>query len=192
MLQTQHFSLYLRASLNYQKERSLKNIFFYIRKCRINTLANHFLTHSLTRRLTTSRIIHIISRLFQLTASQGGWRHGQDSSFEHNYISTHSLTGRLTILCIMYMHLCRISTHSLTGRLTRSRRNSGRAGLTFQLTASQGGWRILNLFSMGFNNHFNSQPHREADYSLPIFPEHIFTISTHSLTGRLTCWTVYF
>ena len=34
--------------------------------------------------------------IFQLTASRGGWRYGVDSSFEHNYISTHSLTRRLT------------------------------------------------------------------------------------------------
>ena len=76
MLQTQNFSLYLRASLNYQKERSLKNIFFYIRKCRINTLANHFLTHSLIRRLTKCTCIwRKRGRSFQLTASQGGWRY---------------------------------------------------------------------------------------------------------------------
>ena len=33
----------------------------------------------------------------------------------------------------------------------------------FQLTASQGGWRVCNCYNMIFINYFNSQPHKEAD-----------------------------
>ena len=77
-------------------------------------------------------------------------------------ISTHSLTRRLT-----YVGLCdwcsqRISTHSLTRRLTHS--------------ADCQKWVC---------NHFNSQPHKEADVQrLPGIIQKF--ISTHSLTRRLT------
>ena len=77
------------------------------------------------------------------------------------YISTHSLTRRLTLSLPYRMQLCKhfnsqphkeadytisaantniyvISTHSLTRRLTKSYLNSQMPG-TFQLTASQGG-----------------------------------------------------
>ena len=56
-----------------------------------------------------------------------------------------------------------ISTHSLTRRLTWG---SGRVPVgvsTFQLTASQGGWRLWS-FTMDYKcKNFNSQPHKEAD-----------------------------
>ena len=56
---------------------------------------------------------------------------------------------------------------------------------TFQFTASQGGWRSISLFHLALGQHFNSQPHKEAD---DIFTEKINDnyISIHSLTRRLT------
>ena len=56
--------------------------------------------------------------------------------------------------------------------------------LTFQLTASQGGWHRNELPQL-FWTHFNSQPHKEADISF-FFSTFIIVISTHSLTRRLT------
>ena len=57
--------------------------------------------------------------IFQLTASQGGWPNGLDYVPFNGYISTHSLTRRLTGIP---------SSANLIARL-------------FQLTASQGGWQ---------------------------------------------------
>ena len=74
-------------------------------------------THSLTRRLTTARQAAKGTGVFQLTASQGGWRLMAISSTPQKPISTHSLTRRLT-------------AH---GGGIMSRKG-------FQLTASQGGW----------------------------------------------------
>ena len=56
---------------------------------------------------------------------------------------------------------------------------------SFQLTASQGGWRSIR-HTCSNEQHFNSQPHKEAD----TFVCHLHScwtgISTHSLTRRLT------
>ena len=54
-------------------------------------------------------------------------------------ISTHSLTRRLTNFCHFYTYF-----------------------LTFQLTASQGGWHGMEMVFRWYRN-FNSQPHKEAD-----------------------------
>ena len=100
----------------------------------------------------------------------------------------------------------RISTHSLTRRLTRRKRTvlcrfwfqltASQGGWlmysslvysirSFQLTASQGGWRSIR-HTCSNEQHFNSQPHKEAD----TFVCHLHScwtgISTHSLTRRLT------
>ena len=77
-------------------------------------------------------------------------------------ISTHSLTRRLTKQKDMLTMIWSISTHSLTRRLTK---NKGffLINYTFQLTASQGGW-----LHGGNNNDKRTG------------------ISTHSLTRRLT------
>ena len=80
-------------------------------------------------------------------------------------ISTHSLTKRLTFATFFFCYFYFISTHSLTKRLT-----AGKA-----------------RFFPGCE-HFNSQPHEEADgvYLLSVPPTSI--ISTHSLTKRLTTY----
>ena len=77
---------------------------------------------------------------FQLTASQGGWRRFSSRNHSFQIISTHSLTRRLTSSICWVAKARRISTHSITRRLTGY---EGREAPwpTFQLTASQGGWR---------------------------------------------------
>ena len=76
-------------------------------------------THSLTRRLTHNLVLRY---------------------FCYN-ISTHSLTRRLTILKHRSHAPSCISTHSLTRRLTTGTKTLLMM-VTFQLTASQGGWHI--------------------------------------------------
>ena len=100
--------------------------------------------------------------IFQLTASQGGWRETAPKRALSADISTHSLTRRLT------------------DKVQKSVANA-----RFQLTASQGGWQNLScvlLFVRHISTHsltrrltyfsycsgnirtyFNSQPHKEAD-----------------------------
>ena len=95
-------------------------------------------THSLTRRLTVTRIY--VQTCFcisthSLTRRLTPFR----DCFEYTkQISTHSLTRRLTRFPNSFARSELISTHSLTRRLTvlfsvNKKRN------TFQLTASQGG-----------------------------------------------------
>ena len=99
-------------------------------------------------------------------------------------ISTHSLTKRLTYQNVSFNPFYEISTHSLTKRLTRHwQKNFGDSvisthSLTKRLT-------YLPAYPQGFQFHFNSQPHEEADCFLRSFrtPR---DISTHSLTKRLT------
>ena len=142
-------------------------------------------THSLTRRLTLSRLIfqpRIFS--FQLTASQGGWPDSDviifcftdyfnsqphkeadvDKPSPEKTRYTFQLTASqggwlfLGISCGCWKI---ISTHSLTRRLTMQKAVSFWRW-KFQLTASQGGWQ--SLWSIQKNVcHFNSQPHKEAD-----------------------------
>ena len=54
------------------------------------------------------------------------------------HISTHSLTRRLTMLAASFASILIISTHSLTRRLTVTLTNAVEI-MKFQLTASQGG-----------------------------------------------------
>ena len=76
-----------------------------------------------------------------------------------------------------------ISTHSLTKRLTVIH-GMPMTIPEFQLTASRRGWLLLFCFIL-LVNHFNSQPHEEAD-QLGQYPSASLIISTHSLTKRLT------
>ena len=121
-------------------------------------------THSLTRRLTTARQAAKGTGVFQLTASQGGWRLMAISSTPQKPISTHSLTRRLTSIGVQLV-----------------------ISLEFQLTASQGGWP-RTVVELCHARDFNSQPHKEADHSTD---RHLLMhrISTHSLTRRLTTCT---
>ena len=167
--------------------------------------------------------------VFQLTASQGGWHTVLFWDTLQNFISTHSLTRRLTICWAGKQRTPAyfnsqphkeadtsstrdtqkqvISTHSLTRRLTRRNTRKGVGinisthSLTRRLTSSKTLQGILDCY-------FNSQPHKEADGINDIYRIQnrifqltasqggwrIFTavlvvslnISTHSLTRRLT------
>ena len=55
----------------------------------------------------------------------------------------------------------------------------------FQLTASQGGGQYLGEYAYIWIQHFNSQPHKEADLEIGQVLRGMI-ISTHSLTRRLT------
>ena len=57
--------------------------------------------------------------VFQLTASRRGWRKRSRFGSKFPYISTHSLTKRLTISYPEFFNELYISTHSLTKRLTK-------------------------------------------------------------------------
>ena len=105
----------------------------------------------------------IVPAVFQLTASRRGWQYTDLDAKVAEYISTHSLTKRLTqfqrITLLNYIYfnsqpheeadvhgfvaadqLCGISTHSLTKRLTKNWDKIKEAA-TFQLTASRRGWQ---------------------------------------------------
>ena len=136
--------------------------------------------------LLNGRVINRAMK-FQLTASQGGWRTCTSFASVPDFISTHSLTRRLT--SFLY---------------------SSRLIVLFQLTASQGGWRSADRLHRRLHPHFNSQPHKEADgddgkpidvgflFQLTasqggwrrskIWRKNAWKISTHSLTRRLTSW----
>ena len=142
-------------------------------------------THSLTKRLTTRTLISGMASIFQLTASRRGWRLCSQSkdiprifqltasrrgwhittgyAYRYTYISTHSLTKRLTQLINCEKQNSNISTHSLTKRLTRTTRKTVKK------------WK-----------YFNSQPHEEADDAGKLVLFYDGEISTHSLTKRLT------
>ena len=150
------------------------------------TRASHYIsTHSLTRRLTLlcfagSRTLMYFNsqphkeadrdltktkekfETFQLTASQGGWRWFVRQSNDCEYISTHSLTRRLTPITHKTHVSHYISTHSLTRRLTVSywKCFHGCSISTHSLTR-----RLTKCCSsvITFSRYFNSQPHKEAD-----------------------------
>ena len=141
-------------------------------------------THSLTRRLTEENQRILCERVFQLTASQGGWPASIKVIAVGAIISTHSLTRRLTIRYTIVNRCVLISTHSLTRRLTGnssyilSANYISTHSLTRRLTTSD---TILDIVK----SDFNSQPHKEADEYETEIQMDIF-ISTHSLTRRLT------
>ena len=164
-------------------------------------------THSLTRRLTEENQRILCERVFQLTASQGGWPASIKVIAVGAIISTHSLTRRLTIRYTIVNRCVLISTHSLTRRLTGnssyilSANYISTHSLTRRLTTSD---TILDIVKSDFNSqphkeadwstytskqfwdYFNSQPHKEADDWHAIVQSSMISISTHSLTRRLT------
>ena len=93
------------------------------------------------------KTIHRTGYVFQLTASQGGWPTMWCQTRRLVWISTHSLTRRLTGIDQLLVLICDISTHSLTRRLTE-KFSELKTIAVFQLTASQGGWhRKFPLFT---------------------------------------------
>ena len=164
-------------------------------------------THSLTRRLTAMLASSDVATLFQLTASQGGWRHRNVLS-AYNFISTHSLTRRLTdnflwvtfilevfqltasqggwrIRIIPLIRVMWISTHSLTRRLTVVMAKDVWCSWYFNSQPhKEADTHVCFVYVRG--GHFNSQPHKEADQLSHSQLHNLKYISTHSLTRRLT------
>ena len=144
---------------------------------------------------------------FQLTASQGGWRHRNVLS-AYNFISTHSLTRRLTdnflwvtfilevfqltasqggwrIRIIPLIRVMWISTHSLTRRLTVVMAKDVWCSWYFNSQPhKEADTHVCFVYVRG--GHFNSQPHKEADQLSHSQLHNLKYISTHSLTRRLT------
>ena len=142
---------------------------------------------------------------FQLTASQGGWHYG---TLVNHVLTLFQLTasqGGWLTPSVMTSAGKIISTHSLTRRLTDNFHADGNT-YAFQLTASQGGW-LRYAMPYSATAHFNSQPHKEADSDSASLSSRylyfnsqphkeadgylqsritIWSISTHSLTRRLT------
>ena len=102
-------------------------------------------------------------------------------------ISTHSLTKRLTASPAKDGATWIISTHSLTKRLTQQHpwRSSEPVHFNSQPheEADAGGVTLYTGYA-----HFNSQPHEEADVQTHTYSQDR-SISTHSLTKRLTGYT---
>ena len=100
------------------------------------------------------------------------------------FISTHSLTKRLTCFQTRDRDIQQISTHSLTKRLT---------DFLFDFVQNINYFNSQpheeadgNIKKVGFRSgHFNSQPHEEADEAEARLRGRR-NISTHSLTKRLT------
>ena len=121
---------------------------------------------------------------FQLTASRRGWPYFPFSIFRNRYISTHSLTKRLTVIASPPCNSLIISTHSLTKRLT-----NWQDGLLmrqiFQLTASRRGWREWSsnfFYGICISTHSLTKRLTRSAFEGIVN----FIISTHSLTKRLT------
>ena len=170
-------------------------------------------THSLTKRLTSYMLRAFNDVIFQLTASRRGWSISCYSLSSYTCISTHSLTKRLTWDASDRGKCTDISTHSLTKRLTGRRwcRNGDLRPISthsltkrltylklfystcfiFQLTASLRGWRLVIILAITIP-YFNSQPHEEADGDLAVAINTHRSISTHSLTKRLTTMLFWF
>ena len=98
-------------------------------------------THILTRRMTVSSPEQPRKRTFQLTSSQGGWRDLRIYIRSLKSLSTHILTRRMTEKRANNSYICNLSTHILTRRMTPPWKIFTSSGI-FQLTSSQGGWRV--------------------------------------------------
>ena len=118
--------------------------------------------HSLTKRLTVTSAWYPLFWLFQLTASRRGWRPltRRKMWLPHYFNSQpHEEADASLVICIAWE-------------------------VIFQLTASRRGWRNV-LGKLRHWEDFNSQPHEEAD-GVIFLTNRTYTISTHSLTKRLT------
>ena len=104
-----------------------------------------------------------ISGIFQLTASQGGWRRKNTILYLQSLFQLTASQG---------------GWQFLQQRMTFTD--------TFQLTASQGGWRFKTIWNRTRKN-FNSQPHKEAD----AFPHrHYMNGKRFQLTASQGGWLI--
>ena len=121
------------------------------------------------------------ANLFQLTASQGGWRWNGDMYGVCRYISTHSLTRRLTRYRLDLRPQLYISTHSLTRRLTGQPDTTQNIELISTHSLTRRLTEYLTAYSSR-NWYFNSQPLKEADSNFRqkhIYPKLIFLLIIH-------------
>ena len=164
-------------------------------------------THSLTKRLTMIWFKTARYHSFQLTASRRGWR--PLTLMLKGFWLFQLTASRRGWQLFLERHILHewISTHSLTKRLTTTANAPMIFPSLFQLTASRRGWLFQCIIPSSVV-HFNSQPHEEADSKTfacnnqavifqltasrrgwPYFFCQIPLakgISTHSLTKRLT------
>ena len=118
--------------------------------------------------------------LFQLTASQGGWRYNRNECLWQCYFNSQPhKEADLTAVVVPYFGTIFQLTAS-QGGWPRSWTDPQRLQ-AFQLTASQGGWRRRRGVRRN-RRHFNSQPHKEADSNFRqkhIYPKLIFLLIIH-------------
>ena len=154
--------------------------------------------------LTTKAAKEYIScrYLFQLTASRRGWPDCKCSWFQRRNFNSQpheeadcksqwmlSVSAYFNsqpheeadMLVTLRLIVISISTHSLTKRLTQIRQLM----LHFNSQPHEEADLSLAVSKVWFI-HFNSQPHEEADAVPDISESSRHTISTHSLTKRLT------
>ena len=123
-------------------------------------------THSLTRRLTVSCFANAPPMSFQLTASRGGW-----------------LPFLILVTFPLYFNS---QPHEEADNLRESRQ---KCLLHFNSQPHEEA-DLMRQHQGGFLYYFNSQPHEEADNQRRLECGY-FSISTHSLTRRLTMKMVY-
>ena len=145
----------------------------------------------------SARAVYGSSGLFQLTASRRGWHTGRPGADTVDFISTHSLTKRLTNIrfrrgcrCLFQLTASRRGWRKLSDCLKNARK--------FQLTASRRGWRWW-LITPWSTPVFQLTASRRGWLCLHYIRRDWVFISTHSLTKRLTatwwwysCRYVYF
>ena len=142
-------------------------------------------THSLTRRLTWNVPYFVQLLIFQLTASQGGWHITQWLShcqMEHFNSQPHKEADSNATAIYQAQKDFNSQPHKEADKKPQKKLGFASA---FQLTASQGGWLRDNAIKQE-TEYFNSQPHKEADGRTVSDRRYIRQISTHSLTRRLT------
>ena len=119
---------------------------------------------------------------FQLTASQGGWLIKSVIAVSNTYFNSqpHKEADLSLLNCL---NRSNISTHSLTRRLTESDNLLPKLEI-FQLTASQGGWRIDNSI-IHLIERFQLTASQGGWPSLPFF---LFSSFVFQLTASQGGW----
>ena len=148
-----------------------------------NAIAN-ISTHSLTKRLTDPLGMFIRFVIFQLTASRRGWR--PLTLMLKGFWLFQLTASRRGWQLFLERHILHewISTHSLTKRLTTTANAPMIFPSLFQLTASRRGWLFQCIIPSSVV-HFNSQPHEEAD---PTFSVRFLWQREFQLTASRRGW----
>ena len=103
----------------------------------------------------------VLSGQFQLTASQGGWRQAVCQLPFFLYFNSQPHKEADAIQPVNHLFFTKFQLTASQGGWPVT--STGiRSHLIFQLTASQGGWRYQEAWA-DYRYNFNSQPHKEAD-----------------------------